>query len=198
MGSFGFPIEVSSQSVPPLLLLLRRTPLQMLRQDRVRVPRQHETRERGKSLFQAPTLRVIPNQSADEGSIRKEEEVRAIVARLYHSWQLAEHEKKGGATTTLQPKLNPVIRVKWNEKRRNQLQLAFQVRPELNFVNWLEDVWTKMTAEDIAGYPLSSSYPPVLLVHMYTSMVELVIQACPSKDLLIQDIFAEMSRNNPE
>ncbi|KAI0687832.1 hypothetical protein BC835DRAFT_1309065, partial [Cytidiella melzeri] len=169
MGSFGFPIEVSSQSVPPLLLL-RRTPLQMLRQDR----------------------------SADEGSIRKEEEVRAIVARLYHSWQLAEHEKKGGAMTTLQPKLNPVIRVKWDEKRRNQLQLAFQVRPELNFVNWLEDVWTKMTTENIAGYPLSSSYPPVLLVHMYTSMAELVIQACPSKDLSIQDIFAEMSRNNPE
>ncbi|KAI0683150.1 hypothetical protein BC835DRAFT_1531119, partial [Cytidiella melzeri] len=32
------------------------------------------------------------------------------------SWQLAEHEQKGGATTTPQPKLNPVIRVKWDRK----------------------------------------------------------------------------------
>ncbi|KAI0686871.1 hypothetical protein BC835DRAFT_1420083 [Cytidiella melzeri] len=179
MGSFGFPIEGVS------------TPAARDKgKGKIVVPGTHPANDT------KPDARA--NLSADEGSIRKEEEVRAIVARLYHRWQLAEHEKKGGATTTLQLKLNPVIRVKWDEKRRNQLQLAFQVHPELNFVNWLEDVWTKMTAEDIAGYPLSSSYPPVLLVHMYTSMAELVIQACPSKDLSIQDIFAEMSRNNPE
>ncbi|KAI0684701.1 hypothetical protein BC835DRAFT_1462271 [Cytidiella melzeri] len=232
MGSFGFPIEVSSQSVPPPPPAPANPPANASAEQGASTP---AARDKGKGKIVVPgthpasdtkpdaranlvrepkpkapvvhaprppesktTVVITFHQSADEGSIRKEEEVRAIVARLYHSWQLAEHGRKGGATTTLQPKLNPVIRVKWDEKRRNQLQLAFQVRPELSFVNWLEDVWTKMTTEDLAGYPLSSSYPPVLLVHMYTSMAELVIQACPSKDLSIQDIFAEMSRNNPE
>ncbi|KAI0698169.1 hypothetical protein BC835DRAFT_1413298 [Cytidiella melzeri] len=125
MGSFGFPIEVSSQSVPPLLLL-RRTPLQMLRQDRVRVPRQHETKEKGKSSFQAPTLR---------GEV--------------------------------------------DEKRRNQLQLAFQVRPELNFVNWLEDVWTKMTAEISLVIPvlLIPSCPLGTYVHVNGELVIQLAQA---------------------
>ncbi|KAI0683822.1 hypothetical protein BC835DRAFT_1310868 [Cytidiella melzeri] len=131
----------------------------MLRQDRARVHRWHETRVRGKLSFQAPTLRVTTNQTREP------------------------------------------ISVKWDEKRRNQLQLAFQVRPELNFVNWLEEVWKNITSENIAGYILSSTYPPpppVIMVHLYTSMAEIVIQACPSKGLSIQDIFEEVSRHNPE
>ncbi|KAI0682285.1 hypothetical protein BC835DRAFT_1424673 [Cytidiella melzeri] len=180
MGSFGFPIEVASQSVPP-------TPAPanppanasagqgasaLVAQDKgkgkIVVPGTHPTSDNKPDARANLTTVVITfDQSADERSVRKEEEVRAIVARLYHSWQLAEHEKKGGTTSTLQPKLNPVIRVKWDEKRQNQLQLAFQVCPELNFVNWLEDVWKNMTT-------------------------------CPSKGLSIQDIFEEVSRHNPE
>ncbi|KAI0693130.1 hypothetical protein BC835DRAFT_1416127 [Cytidiella melzeri] len=185
MGSFGFPNEGTSAPAT-----------QDKGKGKTVVPGTHPTNNT-KPDARANFVRE-PKPKAPVVHAPRPPESKTTVVITFDHWQLAEHKKKGGMTSTVQPKLNPVIRVKWDEKRQNQLQLAFQVRLELNFVNWLEDVWKNVTSENIAGYILSSTYPPILMVHMYTSMAELVIQACPSKGLLIQDIFEEVLKYNPE
>ncbi|KAI0697670.1 hypothetical protein BC835DRAFT_1470684 [Cytidiella melzeri] len=214
-GSIGYPIPVLSQPPPPpppssdppanAPAVQGASSKTAKAKGKIVVPTSHPGKanppatgqDARTSLADRPTSDRQPKGPAPVSHVSRPIDHRAVVeflvGKLFFYWQQRKHNGEG----EFQAKINPVIRLKWDEKRWNKLQITFQERPDADFVCDTEDMWTKGGPEKSEFYILKSPFPRFLNAYTYVSRTELTIKACPGKNYTIQEIFSDIEKRHP-